>query len=276
MTGIGVRFVESARGRGRRIVFPEAADERVMRAVRRMKDEGICEPVLVGDREAALRAASGGVMDHGLMLDHVHPNIHGSYLVAREAVETTVRAGLLPFVPREGPLPDYQQVRDTLRISVVDDIVAFAMTERYFAQSLIGKSASAERSLTRLARMREGLLQQVDGTTQAALKRASGSDGELEVHDLLRQAYSEQGRSQEALLEARRAVWARPERGDLYVALAWQLGEAGMLGQCLESLYDAGFYGVPWNQLRFVGQAMGLDAADLPHGDMGDGSTSLR
>ena len=45
------RFIEAAKGRGLSVVLPEGRDPRIVAAARRMKDEGIAEPVLLGKRE---------------------------------------------------------------------------------------------------------------------------------------------------------------------------------------------------------------------------------
>jgi phosphate acetyltransferase len=46
------RFIEAAKTRSLTVVLPEGQDERVIAAARRMKDEGIAEPVLLGDAQA--------------------------------------------------------------------------------------------------------------------------------------------------------------------------------------------------------------------------------
>src|SRR6185503_2541231 len=46
-----------AKARPRRIVFPEAAEPRTLRAVRRLQDERIVVPILVGPRQEVLKAA---------------------------------------------------------------------------------------------------------------------------------------------------------------------------------------------------------------------------
>ena len=46
------RLYERARQRPRRIVLPEIADERIVEAARRLKAEGLAEPILPGDPEA--------------------------------------------------------------------------------------------------------------------------------------------------------------------------------------------------------------------------------
>lgn len=57
------------RGRGRRLVLPEAADERILRAARRLRDEDLARPILVGAAAAIERAAAeAGVALAGLEL----------------------------------------------------------------------------------------------------------------------------------------------------------------------------------------------------------------
>jgi len=58
---------KARRARKRRIVFPEATEEKVLRACQVIVDENIAEPVLVGNPDEVMRAAH----DLGLELDHV-------------------------------------------------------------------------------------------------------------------------------------------------------------------------------------------------------------
>lgn len=82
-------IVERARALHRTIVFPEAHDPRVLRAVRLLADEGIVEPILVGSpagvREAAERA---GVELFGLTIeDPEHgPNLGTALAAIGEAL----------------------------------------------------------------------------------------------------------------------------------------------------------------------------------------------
>ncbi|MCU0959733.1 MAG: phosphate acetyltransferase [Pirellulaceae bacterium] len=60
------RFVEAARRRRARVVLPEGGDARVVAAARRLKDQGIAEPILLGSAEAvdqACRAAQVSASD---------------------------------------------------------------------------------------------------------------------------------------------------------------------------------------------------------------------
>lgn len=55
---ISERFLRQAAARPRRIVFPEATDPRILQAARRLEDEAICRPLLIGNAEAVERAAA--------------------------------------------------------------------------------------------------------------------------------------------------------------------------------------------------------------------------
>lgn len=59
------RFTESAKQRSLTVVLPEGHDDRVIAAARRMKDEGIASPILLGDAEkiGAEAAATGVGLD---------------------------------------------------------------------------------------------------------------------------------------------------------------------------------------------------------------------
>ncbi len=48
-------FIAKARARRKRLVLPEGHDERIVAAARRLRDEGIAEPILLGDPEASDR-----------------------------------------------------------------------------------------------------------------------------------------------------------------------------------------------------------------------------
>ncbi len=45
--------IEKIRGRGLRVVFPEGGDERIVAAARRLKDERIAEPIVLGELDAS-------------------------------------------------------------------------------------------------------------------------------------------------------------------------------------------------------------------------------
>ncbi len=47
------RCIEKVRGRGLRVVFPEGGDERIVAAARRLRDEGIAEPIVLGNVDAS-------------------------------------------------------------------------------------------------------------------------------------------------------------------------------------------------------------------------------
>ena len=61
------RLIERAKARPRRVVLPEGDDPRVVRAARRLRDEGIARPLLVGERaRLETAAAEAGVSLDGL------------------------------------------------------------------------------------------------------------------------------------------------------------------------------------------------------------------
>jgi malate dehydrogenase (oxaloacetate-decarboxylating)(NADP+) len=64
--------INKAKAAPRRIVFPEGNEERVLRAVQILREEEICEPILLGDeKEIRARAASVGVeLDGVAIVDH--------------------------------------------------------------------------------------------------------------------------------------------------------------------------------------------------------------
>jgi len=65
--GIAEQFIEKAKAALKRIVFPEGAEPRVLQAARRLRDEGICEPSLLGNPDQVKAAADGaGVSLDGL------------------------------------------------------------------------------------------------------------------------------------------------------------------------------------------------------------------
>ena len=61
------RFIDQVRGRSLSVVLPEGHDERILVAARRLKDEGIAEPILLGTRSEVEKAASAA----GVRLDGI-------------------------------------------------------------------------------------------------------------------------------------------------------------------------------------------------------------
>ena len=69
MSDIVEACIARARTRGGRLVFPEGHDERIVAAARRVKDQGIASPILLGNEaEIAAAAATAGVPLDGLTL----------------------------------------------------------------------------------------------------------------------------------------------------------------------------------------------------------------
>jgi phosphate acetyltransferase len=63
------RFIDQVRGRSLSVVLPEGSDERILAAARRLKDEGIAEPTLLGSRgEVEKKARAAGIDLEGIAL----------------------------------------------------------------------------------------------------------------------------------------------------------------------------------------------------------------
>ncbi|MDB5384326.1 MAG: NADP-dependent malic enzyme, partial [Rhodospirillales bacterium] len=93
--------IEAARKNPRRVVYSEGADERTLRAVQTVLDEGIAEPILLGDR-AAIEARALAL---GLRMDFAE-----SVRIIDPAVDTAIFAPLRALyqlkVGRRGTPPD--------------------------------------------------------------------------------------------------------------------------------------------------------------------------
>jgi malate dehydrogenase (oxaloacetate-decarboxylating)(NADP+) len=88
---------KARRAERRRIVFPEATEEKVLRACQMIVDENIAEPVLVGDPDAIRQRAKSLAID----LDHTEiVNIHDSARLesyAAELYSLRQRSGVTPL-----------------------------------------------------------------------------------------------------------------------------------------------------------------------------------
>lgn len=91
------------RGTGgrRRVVLPESADERILRAARELVDGGLAEPILVGGRDATVQAAhEAGVAIEDLSLVDPADGTRAAdyaelYVAARERADTGMARRLL-------------------------------------------------------------------------------------------------------------------------------------------------------------------------------------
>jgi malate dehydrogenase (oxaloacetate-decarboxylating)(NADP+) len=86
--------INKAKSSPKRIVFPEGNEERVLRAVQILAEEGICEPVLIGDPDEVKEAAGRLGVDLGSIkiVDHVHSDRRLHY--RRELVNLRRRKGV--------------------------------------------------------------------------------------------------------------------------------------------------------------------------------------
>jgi malate dehydrogenase (oxaloacetate-decarboxylating)(NADP+) len=86
--------IKKAQADRKRIVFPDANEERVLRAVQALAEEGICAPVLVGDeQDVRSRAERLGVsLNHVAIVNHLTSDRRTHYV--RELVKLRARKGV--------------------------------------------------------------------------------------------------------------------------------------------------------------------------------------
>ena len=128
--GIAQRFLQQARSSIQRVVFPEGDEPRMLRAVRRLKDEAVCEPILVGDAGEVERAA----VDARISLD-------GIQVVDPSAGPDAARYAAM-YVKRRG-------VKETVARRVVAKPLSFAaaMVSGGDADGMVGGVNSTTASL---------------------------------------------------------------------------------------------------------------------------------
>ena len=91
------RFSEQARTNPKRIVYPEGAEARVIRAAREVKDRGLAQPILIGvPDEISARAADTGTSLDGIQVAGPHQAdlldaFAANYAAAREMKESIAR-----------------------------------------------------------------------------------------------------------------------------------------------------------------------------------------
>jgi malate dehydrogenase (oxaloacetate-decarboxylating)(NADP+) len=96
----------------RRVVFPEATEEKVLRACQMIVDEKIAEPVLVGDPELITQAAAGlGIDLEGVEIVDGHRS-DALERYAREFYQLRQRSGVTPHKA-------YQLMRDPLHYGIM-------------------------------------------------------------------------------------------------------------------------------------------------------------
>ncbi len=95
------RFMTAAKAQARTVVLPEGGDARVIEAARRLHDEAIARPVLLGARDA-LEAAAGRAGASLADIDTVDPEVSGSapgyaeaYAAGRDKVDAKMARRLL-------------------------------------------------------------------------------------------------------------------------------------------------------------------------------------
>jgi phosphate acetyltransferase len=96
------RFVAIARAHPRRIVYAEGTDGGILQAARRVKDDGLAEPILVGQPEAiAAAAAAAGVSLNGIEITGPHDEARLDAFAADYATASGVKEGVATRLVRK-------------------------------------------------------------------------------------------------------------------------------------------------------------------------------
>jgi len=95
------QFEDEARGKGGRVVLPEGNDPRTLIAARRLKDEGIAEPVILGTPEEIAHAAAeagvaiGGLEPRSIARDDHLPHFAAHIVQSREKMTPEMAVRLM-------------------------------------------------------------------------------------------------------------------------------------------------------------------------------------
>src|SRR5881397_3977007 len=81
--------LEQIRGRGMRVVFPEGTDERIIAAARRLRDNGVAEPILLENPESSARVDA-----YAALYLQTHPDTNPK-VARRLAAKPLFHAGLM-------------------------------------------------------------------------------------------------------------------------------------------------------------------------------------
>jgi len=120
MRGLSTRAQQQAK----RIVFPEGADPRILRAARILADEGIAEPILLGDPDAIRRQADdAGVTLEDVVLTNPRDSVHHETF-AQQLWERRRRKGITLREARDRALDPMYYALLMLRAGQADAVVA--------------------------------------------------------------------------------------------------------------------------------------------------------
>lgn len=185
--------------------------------------------VALCDLEPAFRRESpSGAICHRLILDHLHPNVYGSYVVAIEGARVILgdeRLGLAGGPAGAGALPGFEAVQHGQSIGELDQFLTALRCRSFYANSSAEGTASRERTGQLIDYQQSARMARFDDPTRSVAEelRADADDGHLRVA----QKYLDIGDAERAIAEARVAVLATPASADARLLLSQLLLEGG-------------------------------------------------
>jgi hypothetical protein len=206
-------------------------------------------PVAVVDPGAALFSVRPALaLGHEVFYDHVHLNILGSYLVAREgALAVSRQPGLFGLAVDAADIDNYGDTREGLRISQVDDWLATERTLRFFDRSIVQSVASRSLSEAFFEAENALLAEPFDEVTTSVLGDLAPGDDDIWL--VMAEDYERHGFSELALLCTRRAVLAQPDCGRCHRDLALRLAANGQALQARDHALQAMMLAIPERDL---------------------------
>ncbi len=213
--------------------------------------------LLVIDLEQPLReACTLGILGHRVFYDHVHLNPQGSYVAARQLARALAAQAGLPL--DEGALPSLPKLQQELLFSPADEWIALSRMESFYRLATVRGSASRFRSLELFQDRKEELWAQLDETMRGAITLWNRGNGE--THSLAAEAYSVLGDQENALLEARRAVFTRRAVPETHFAVAKLLEDLGRPQEARQELLLTLLYGGRSPDVLRMAQRLGLES----------------
>ncbi len=229
---------------------PIRARSSVMEAIRTLPDRhpdalvAVVEPL-----EALTRACRGSALGHEVFYDHVHPNLLGSYLLARSAADVLARDPArfgLDLDP--AALPSYDEALEGLGLGPLDAWTGLARVRWFYERSFVAGTASRDWSLGLFEADQAPLWARLDETGKAMLQQNPRA-GAAEVRQRQAQLHGALGSHTLALRYSRAAVASQPGCGRCRVDLAHRLAAVGRPAAAREQALIALMFGADFGSL---------------------------
>ena len=213
------------------------------------------------DLEGVLRSASPNKsIGYDLILDHVHPGVHGSFLIAKAAAEAIAEESDWGILVGTDLIPNFIQARKIANVTTIDEVLSFSMAKRFHHLHGISAAASTPRALRALHLKETQNMSRLNRTERYAL--TSWRQNNLEVHFAHMQILMEQGHKHKALKAARRSVLSRKGRADAHLDLARLLVANNKLDEARDEVVEAFLWSDELGDVQDVMEMVGLKSFD--------------